>query len=404
MHKVSENYIRVGTVFYKISRSSEKKIKLQKWSKEAIILDHESTKDRGAKNLLREIAKYDDFVNVPSHLDYKAIIGNSYNLYAPFLHTPQAGDYENSLNYIRHIFGEQYELGLDYMKILFEKPTQILPILLLVSEDRNTGKSTFWKWLRIIFEGNIAIATNENFSSNFNSDWSGKLLIALDEGFIEKQAIAEKLKFLSTTNAFNAESKGIDRKEVDFFGKFIICSNNEKNVLPIDKNEVRFWVRKVPKFEIENPHLLDSLEKEIPAFLSFLLGRKMSTTHQTRMWFTPEQLKTNALEKVIEHSRGIVEKELETVILEHLEDFELEEVCLTVNDLIHLLKDSYIKANKYKIQEVLRQWGHPTRPNPNRYKKWYWRTNIEGGVYKDSETVQGRCFIFKIKDLKKENS
>ena len=82
---------------------------------------------------------------------------------------------------MRHIFGEQYELGMDYMQLLYLQPTQKLPIVLLVSEERNTGKSTFLNFLKAVFENNVTFNTNEDFRSQFNSDWAGKLLIVVDE-------------------------------------------------------------------------------------------------------------------------------------------------------------------------------------------------------------------------------
>ena len=36
------------------------------------------------------------------------------------------------------------------MKILYEHPTQILPILSLVSNERGTGKTTFLNWQSIL--------------------------------------------------------------------------------------------------------------------------------------------------------------------------------------------------------------------------------------------------------------
>lgn len=82
---------------------------------------------------------------------------------------------------IHHIFGEQFELGMDYMQLLNAKPTQKLPILLLVSEERNTGKTTFLNFLKAVFEDNVTFNTNEDFRSQFNADWAGKLLIVVDE-------------------------------------------------------------------------------------------------------------------------------------------------------------------------------------------------------------------------------
>lgn len=51
------------------------------------------------------------------------------------------------------------------------QPRQKLPILLLVSEERNTGKTTFLNFLKSIFEDNATFNTNEDFRSKFNSDW-----------------------------------------------------------------------------------------------------------------------------------------------------------------------------------------------------------------------------------------
>ena len=85
-----------------------------------------------------------------------------------------------SLNFMEHIFGEQLELGLDYIKILLEKPTQMLPILCLVSKERSTGKSTFIKWLISIFVLNMTYIKGDSFNSQFNSDWASMLIVAID--------------------------------------------------------------------------------------------------------------------------------------------------------------------------------------------------------------------------------
>ena len=42
------------------------------------------------------------------------------------------------------------ELGLDYVQLLYQQPTQILPILCLVSKKNETGKTTFAKWLKVL--------------------------------------------------------------------------------------------------------------------------------------------------------------------------------------------------------------------------------------------------------------
>ena len=52
----------------------------------------------------------------------------------------------------------------------------------------------------------------------------------------------EKIKNLSTAGDYKIEAKGKDRREIEFFAKFVLCSNNERNPIIIPKEEVRFWV------------------------------------------------------------------------------------------------------------------------------------------------------------------
>ena len=50
--------------------------------------------------------------------------------------------------------------------------------------------------------------------------------------------------------------------EEEFFGKFILCSNNETTFVKIDKQEIRYWVRKVPSLKDTNDKLLEDLKTE----------------------------------------------------------------------------------------------------------------------------------------------
>src|SRR5690606_37181567 len=118
-----------------------------------IVSDH-------GKIYFSKVPKYDGFFCIPSHLNYQQIIDGFYNKYNEIPYQPieeniipeDLKDLKDkirfSLRFMEHIFGEQLELGLDYIKILLEKPTQMLPILCLVSKERATGKSTFIKWLK----------------------------------------------------------------------------------------------------------------------------------------------------------------------------------------------------------------------------------------------------------------
>ena len=75
---------------------------------------------------------------------------------------------------------------------------------------------------------------NEDFRSQFNDDWTGKLLVCVDEVLLNRREDSERIKNLSTARSYKAEAKGRDRREVEFFGKFVLCSNNERNPVLIE--------------------------------------------------------------------------------------------------------------------------------------------------------------------------
>lgn len=251
MNLNSAEFIRVGTAYYAIierptlSKTTEK-IMLP-WNKETIINDF-------GKDFISTIRKYYGFCCIPQHINYKREIDDFYNIYHSIdykIEKISSNDlylYESKLTYslqfIRHIFGEQYHLGLDYLKILLEMPTQVLPVLVLVSKTRETGKSTMLKYLRKIFSFNATYINAESFINNFNSDLDGKLLVLIDEVVTDNQQITERIKFLSTADRNKIERKGKDKEEVESFYKFVMTSNFEDSFMKIDRDEIRFGSEK----------------------------------------------------------------------------------------------------------------------------------------------------------------
>lgn len=161
------------------------------------------------------------------------------------------------------------ELGMDYLQLLYLQPVQKLPILLLVSEGRNTGKSTFLNFLKALFQNNVIFNTNEDFRSQFNSDWADKLLIVVDEVLLNCREDSERLKDLNTTLSYKVEAKGKDRDEIAFFSKFVLCSNNEYLPVIIDAGETRYWVRKINHLQSDDTNFLQRLKAEIPRISPF---------------------------------------------------------------------------------------------------------------------------------------
>ena len=357
--------MRVGTTLYKVVNQP---CANGGYEKRRVIWNNSTLRQDYGKNYLATVPRYDGFCTVPDHLNYRKEIDGFLNLYEPIGHTPQIGDFPNIRSLVVHIFGEQYNLGLDYLQLLFLQPLQKLPILLLVSEERNTGKSTFLNFLKAVFGDNMTFNTNEDFRSQFNSDWAGKLLIVVDEVLLNRREDSERLKNLSTTFNYKVEAKGKDRTEIAFFAKFVLCSNNEYLPVIIDAGETRYWVRKINPLQNDDTNFLQKLKEEIPAFLFFLTQRELSTEKESRMWFNPKLTHTAALQKIIRSNRNRLEIEMAELFLDIMENMNVGSVSFCLNDLMTLLVYSQVKAEKHQVRKVVQEvWKLTSAPNSLSY-------------------------------------
>lgn len=371
--EAEDRFERIGTTYYKIVRQPNAAGQLIErsipWTIEAIRQDY-------GKDFLANVPKYDGFCCVPSHLDYKQVVGSFKNKYSPLSHIPAEGKWPCIESLVRHIFGEQYDLGLDYLQILYTMPLQKLPILLLVSEERNTGKSTFLNFLKLLFEANVTFNTNENFRSQFNDDWNGKLVIVVDEVLLNKREDSERLKNLSTTRNYKMEAKGRDREEVSFFAKFVLCSNNEYLPVVIDPGETRYWVRKIPRLTTDDTAFLEKIRYEIPAFLHAMTYRQLSTAEESRMWFDPKLIDTDALQKIIRANRNRVELELSELLLDIMVTRNVDTVDFCLNDILCLFDYQRVKADRTSLRKVVQDcWK--LRPAPNSLSYTAYQTGVQ---------------------------
>lgn len=345
-----EEFIRVGTTLYKLVNQPRLN---GGYVKKRIPWNAETLRQDYGKGFMATVPKYDGFCTVPSHINYQPVVDKFLNLYEPIGHKPVQGDFPHICSLVRHIFGEQYELGMDYLQLLYLQPVQKLPILLLVSEERNTGKSTFLNFLKAVFQNNVTFNTNEDFRSQFNSDWAGKLLILVDEVLLSRREDSERLKNLSTTLSYKVEAKGKDRDEIAFFAKFVLCSNNEHLPVIIDAGETRYWVRKINRLENDDTSFLEKLKEEISAFLYFLTHRVLSTKKESRMWFNPMLLHTAALQRIIRSNRNRLEIEISELILDIMESVCIDSFSFCLNDMLPLLLNTQVKAEKHQVRKVV---------------------------------------------------
>ena len=370
-----EEFIRVGTTLYKLVNQPRLN---GGYVKKRIVWNNETLRQDYGKHFLATVPKYDGFCTVPDHVNYRPIVDKFLNLYEPIDHKPMEGDFPSICSLMEHIFGEQYELGMDYLQLLYLQPIQKLPILLLVSEERNTGKSTFLNFLKALFQNNVTFNTNEDFRSQFNSDWAGKLLIVVDEVLLSRREDSERLKNLSTTLSYKVEAKGKDRDEIAFFAKFVLCSNNEYLPVIIDAGETRYWVRKIDRLQSDDTDFLQKLKTEIPAFLYHLQHRQLSTEKESRMWFAPSLLHTEALQKIIRSNRNRLDIEMCELILDIMASTDLDTFSFCCNDILTLLANSYVKAEKHQVRKVLQEcWKLTPAPNGLTYTTYQLNYNRE---------------------------
>ena len=393
-------YLRIGTTYYKIVKkplaSGDTIESLISWSIECIKQDH-------GRDFITTIPKFDGFCLVPNHINYQRKIDDFYNRYHPFGHEPRHGYPQKIIAFLNHVFGEHLEIGLDYFKILLLYPTQILPILCLVSKERNTGKTTFLNFLKAVFGDNMTINSNDDFRSNFNAEWANKLIIGVDETFLDRKEDSERIKSLSTSRYYKVEAKGQDRQEIEFFGKFILCSNNEDNFIQIDASEIRYWIRRLPSLEIDNRNLLSDLKDEISFFIYHLLERPFHTQPVTRMWFRPEQIATSALKHIKRFNRNRLELEMAQILLNILDtQTEAEEVCFCLSDMQEWLqRKGFNNRDISAIKKVLQsEWKLKPSDNSNAYLQY--RISSDGAINEYNQ--KGRFYsISKIEVLKHNN-
>ena len=300
-------YIRVGIDYFKIIKKPDRfgiiRTELKKWNKDTIMTDH-------GRKAIYDVKTFDDFVIEPNNNGNIQTIHNCFNMYHQFPHKPKKGEWKWTFVMLKHIFGTQFKMGMQYLKVLYEHPKQALPILVLVSEERQTGKSTFLDWLNMIFGANMAMIEPDVIGSTFNGEYATSNIIAIDETILDKQIAVEKIKSLATKKFISVNIKQVQQFKLPFFGKIILASNNEDKFMRIDDKEIRFWIRKLAMPKIENHNILNDMIDEIPAFLHYLTIMPDIDFTRSRMVFTKEQLKNDWLEKVVKESRSSLHKEL----------------------------------------------------------------------------------------------
>lgn len=322
-------YCRVGTNWFKIysSKNSEGFIEEKISAFKRIEVFADVTKD-----YFYGLLRLDEFTNLPAFDgSYQRVIGNQLNLSSPLNIVPRQGSVQNSIKMLERMFvgegnlennllGDIFTIVLDYLCVLFQRPTQKLPALILVSKANGTGKTTFLNWLRVLLGTNMTIVGNDQIRSRFNSTYINSLVVGVDESFLErdKRIEKERIKQLITALESFSESKGIDATKIPSHVKFIFCSNDEERVIYVEKEETRWLIVTIPELRATNtdPDMKKKLIDEAPAFLYLLLNREIFHKKEDRLWFASKHLKTDAFNRLVKNTRPPKETLIRDVIVE----------------------------------------------------------------------------------------
>tara|TARA_R110000851_G_scaffold43560_1_gene107644 strand:+ start:4006 stop:5577 length:1572 start_codon:yes stop_codon:yes gene_type:complete len=345
------DYLRVGVDYFKKITATDRfginRTELKRWNKDALNLDY-------GKQIFPHIPRFDTFVIEPNNEGFSSTEGNMYNLYREFSHKPLGGEWIWTERLMRHVWGEQYDLGMKYMQCLYLHPKKVLPILVMASKTRSTGKSTVLDWMSQIFGGNMVVINPEDLSQSFNSAYSLANIVGIEETVTDKSHVIEKLKNLSTTKFINVNQKFVDNYKVPFFGKFIITTNDEKRFMRIDDQEIRFWIRRLNIPEFKNTNINEDLVTEIPAFLAHLRTLPPLDFSKSRMLFTPDEIRTDSLKIVMEESRSTLFKDIVEIMMDYFDENESRNEAYVTPKLIKDLHFSHnSKCGPAYIRQVL---------------------------------------------------
>lgn len=341
---------------------------------------------------------FDGFVNVPGMGDnYKWIIETAshrgaVNLFNPTNFIPKRGEFPNIKILLSQVFGiENLTLGYDYFSIAWQYPYHILPVLVLISKDNSTGKSTFLNFISWLFSGNARIISDEDLSNSFNP-FITALFVMCDE-LQDGRKWMNKIKTLATAESMQLNRKGLQQCNVNTFMNIILAGNDVDNIIKASKYDIRFWVRELPTIPKENwiQDFDKKLRSEIPAFAYFIASRKIVTPRKSRMWFDPEILKTDALANIVRNSRTRCCQDIIDFVNKYAVENGTDYICATVKDIRTVLGSERYTDND--ICNALRgELGLINVDTPRRYTD-YLRGISTGRYYTISAELEDASVI-----------
>jgi len=237
---------------------------------------------------------------------------------------------------------------MTYMWVLYINPKHPLPFIGLVSVANGTGKTKFLQFIKAIYKANAIFIDADDISDTWNDHYIDKLCILIDEKIDGKnrKADLQKYKKLITGGTQSRKARFQSAVDVEFYGKFSLCSNDDQTMMALEEENTRFWIIDVPKLEETDVDILEKAILEIPAFLYHLEHEYKPLERQGRLWFNSDDIQTERSKVIRENSRSDLAKE----VIERLKDYftehiSLNEITFSANHLIDSFSLKNISVN-----------------------------------------------------------
>lgn len=329
--------------------------------------------DQFGTAFIRTIPRFVKEVVKPSHLAYQRTIeipterGNYafFNAYEPlkfkakpfdlpaeFMANPYTYDYTtipeiaNVATLFKHIFdqgknvyGDDYlQIAWDWFTIMYLFPEARLPCIGLVSKEEGTGKSTLINVFARFFGGNATKIDASRIAAKFNALMGGKVLVYCEETKDDRGQMENILKDLITGFEMVVEKKFGDAEVMPTFCKFLLASNHPETFMKVGTATTRFFITQVNPIPSEKK--VKNMEElcfiELPYLAYFLEKRGIMTPDEDRLWMKPERYENEALRKLRQASKDVVEQNIEALISQIYLRCEL-------TDPVFYMTSSYLK-------------------------------------------------------------
>ncbi len=352
-----DRYLAVGTEYFKLDATSDELIP---WTKTMFEKLYGS---RSTPPLL-----YDKFGYKPDYISDTFPVnlgadGKTRNRFIRPKWKAAPGEWKTIETGLRHGFGDQYELALQYCAISILYPEAKLPAILFVGGEES-GKTSVIEIIICLVGKNVykKIGTKQ-LESDFTDFLAESQLVVVEESgnWKSPDGMMDNLKdWITEKGQQTVNPKYGKQYKSPIHSKFVFSSNNY-NALHLKGGATRFWVRemdKAPSTKISQYN--EKVEAEMGAFAHYLInhiGPTLNVDHEgnldtshSRLYFAPEDYKTDIKGFMQDLSNSELYEKINELVCKHFETYENHDECYFDLDAIKFkLADNKITNKDIKM-------------------------------------------------------